>query len=303
MLSRASSERENDTLSALYISDLDGTLLMNDARLSNVTRSILQELLADGLPFSVASARAVSSMRPMLAGLDLRLPVIELNGAFLSELTTGRHAVVNAIEPALAEEVYAALLAAGCAPLVSTFDGCNDCVYHGTAINTGMQWYLDDRVAQRDPRLRPNGDTKAALREQVVCITAIGEEARLAELHVALGERHSGAVELHFFENGYSPGWHWLTVHDARATKAQGVRTLAELCGLSTEELIVFGDHVNDIKIFEIAAHAVAVANAHPDLKQVATHEIGSNEEHSVARYIREHWLARGGARPPESWR
>ena len=49
-------------MNTLYISDLDGTLLTNDARLSEFSRAVLRELIADGLSFSVASARSVVSM-------------------------------------------------------------------------------------------------------------------------------------------------------------------------------------------------------------------------------------------------
>ena len=42
--------------------------------------------------------------------------------------------------------------------------------------------------------------------------------------------------------------------------------------------------------LFRVATHAVAVANASPDLKLHATQVIGPNQEDSVVRYIRDHW-------------
>ncbi len=64
----------------LYISDLDGTLLGDDAELSPLTLATLHDLLLDGLLFTVASARSSASIRRVLRGLPLRLPVIEFNG-------------------------------------------------------------------------------------------------------------------------------------------------------------------------------------------------------------------------------
>lgn len=281
-------------MAALYVSDLDGTLLRNDARLSEYSRSGLRELLAEGLPFSVASARSVVSMRPMLRGLRLELPVITLNGAFLSDLETGRHEVVNSIERAVAEDLYASILGFDCAPLLATFDGKAECLYHQEARNAGMRWFLDDRIASRDARLRHAENLADALAHEVVCMTIIGLREPLAELDIALRERHGAMIETHVFENAYSPGWHWLTIHDRRATKAEGVRTLAEHRGLGTDELVVFGDHVNDLKLFQIAARAVAVANAEETVKAAATHVIGSNEKDSVVKYIRQHWRGSG---------
>lgn len=281
----------------LYISDLDGTLLRNDARLSEYSRRVLRELIADGLPFSVASARSAASMRPILHGLGLELPVIALNGAFLSDLETGRHEVVNSIDRAVAEDLYALVLQLGGVPLLATFDGEAERLYHCEASNDGMRWFLDDRIANRDVRLRRAENVADALAEQVVCMTMIGPRAQIAELEIAVRERHGLAIETHFFENPYSPGWFWLTIHDWRATKAQGVRTLVELRGLAGRELVVFGDHVNDVKLFEIATCAVAVANAEEAVKRVATHVIGSNEQDSVVKHIDEHWRSQKAAR------
>jgi Cof subfamily protein (haloacid dehalogenase superfamily) len=280
---------------ALYISDLDGTLLGSDACLSDFSRNALRELLADGVLFSVASARGVASMRPILRGVGLRLPVINLNGAFLSDLETGRHEVVNSLDAAVAEDLYGTIVKFGCAPFLATFDGTADCLYHPDAVNGGMRWYLDDRVANRDERLRRAGNQAMALADEVVCMTVIGLGTQLAELEVAVREPHGPMIETHLFENPYSPGWHWLTIHDRRATKAQGVRTLIELYGLDGKELIAFGDHLNDVKLFEIAAHAVAVANAEETVKRAATQIIGSNEEDSVVKYIHEHWRSKPG--------
>ena len=277
-------------MSTLYISDLDGTLLTNDATLSEFSRNTLQTLLNDGLSFSVASARSVVAMQAMFDGLRLKLPVIEFNGAFLSDLDTGRHEIINAIGPEVAEDVYNVIINSGCAPFVSTFNGNEDCVYHLEAINDGMHWYINDRHEKKDSRFRSVDDLIPSLQEQVVCLTVIAEAGNLSELESAILERHEGMVEIHHFENHYSPGWYWLTVHDRRATKDQAIRALMDNYGLNDSDLIVFGDHINDIKIFQIATESVAVANATDELKQHATHIIGSNQEDSVVKYIQGHW-------------
>jgi hydroxymethylpyrimidine pyrophosphatase-like HAD family hydrolase len=45
-------------MTALYVSDLDGTLLRNDARLSEYSRGLPRALRSEGLPFSVFRRRA-----------------------------------------------------------------------------------------------------------------------------------------------------------------------------------------------------------------------------------------------------
>lgn len=53
---------------------------------------------------------------------------------------------------------------------------------------------------------------------------------------------------------------------------------------------MVFGDQINDIKMFKIADHAIAVANADAELKRYSSLLIGLNTEDSVVKYIRQDW-------------
>ena len=276
-------------MTTLYVSDLDGTLLTNVATLSDYSRSQLQKLLAEGLKFSVASARSVVAMRNILHGLTLELPVIEFNGAFLSDLTTGRHAVVNSLEPQITQAIFTSIIQIGKTPFVSTFNGRHDCLYYDEPANEGEHWYVSDRQENRDPRLRRSTDVREALIEQVVCYTVIDRAEPLIELDALMEEQYGPLVETHLFENAYLPGWYWLTIQDRRATKDQAIAWLMAACGLDGHELVVFGDQTNDIKMFRIADLAVAVADAHADLKHHATHVIGSNEDDSVVKYIRRH--------------
>jgi hydroxymethylpyrimidine pyrophosphatase-like HAD family hydrolase len=247
-------------------------------------------MLHDGLSFTVASARSVASIQTILAGLDLRLPIIEFNGAFISDLATGRHLLVNDLAPAVAEDVYEIASASGCAPFVSTFDGLQDRLYYCDLFNKGMQWYVEDCHARRDKRLRHICDPMSAFRERVVCLTAIDRHRRLAKVEETILAQHGTAVETHLFENRYSPGWHWLTVHDRQATKDQAIRTVIDEWGLAGVELVVFGDNINDLKMFRLADRAIAVGNAIKVVKAAATEVIGENGEDSVVQFIRDEW-------------
>lgn len=271
----------------LYVSDLDGTLLDRTGALAEGCRSGLKELLEGGLEFTVASARSVFSMQQILGDLPLKLPVVCFNGAFISDLATGGHEVVNAIDPEVAGEIFDALPRFGCVPFLSTFDGKEDRVYYDSVINDGMRWYLEDRFRKKDRRWRKVGDMRSRLREQLVCITLIAREEELADLHRHLLERYPDNVEVHFQENMYSPGWHWLTIHDHRATKARGIDTLRTVRNLRDHRLVVFGDHINDLKMFQSADHAIAVSNAVKELRNHAHEVIGSHDEGSVVEYLK----------------
>ena len=282
-------------MSVVYVSDLDGTLLSDDGTLSAFSGESLRQLLRERLPFTVASARSVASIRPILAGLKLDLPIIEFNGAFISDLESGQHLVTNSIERAVVEDVYQLISAHGCIPFVSTFDGAEDRLYYQDITNEGMRSFLRDRQRHRDKRLRHSEDLTICFGDAVVCFTVIGANDVLSVLRSVIVGRHPHEVETDCFEDRYFPGWYWLTVHDHRATKDRAIRILLGERGLESSEVVVFGDSSNDIKMFQAADRAIAVANATDELKTFATEVIGSNNEDSVVQYILTDWLNRGG--------
>jgi 5-amino-6-(5-phospho-D-ribitylamino)uracil phosphatase len=274
----------------LYVSDLDGTLLNKSGKLGPLSRELLSIMLSNGLQFTVASARSVHSISQMLEGLELPLPVIEFNGAFISELN-GRHIVINSLNEAVKHGVYLEIQRAGFLPFISTYDGERDNLYHSDITNEGMRWYYEDRIAMRDPRLRPPRRLEDILDEQVICFTTIDREEALRPLEERLRLLYGDTIKLHLFRHLYCPGWSWLTVHDARACKAKALKTLMNSKGIDATELTVFGDDINDIEMFELAGRAVAVSNALDEVKRRADVMIGSNEEDSVARFIQSEWI------------
>ncbi|MGW8063519.1 HAD family hydrolase [Streptomyces ziwulingensis] len=66
-------------------------------------------------------------------------------------------------------------------------------------------------------------------------------------------------------------------------TKATGLALAAEHLGLGRRRTIAFGDMPNDIPMFHWAAHGVAMADAHPELKAVADEVTLTNEDDGVA--------------------
>ena len=68
--------------------------------------------------------------------------------------------------------------------------------------------------------------------------------------------------------------------------KGSGLSRLADRLGVRRDEVMVFGDAVNDLPMFEWAGHAVAVIGAHPDVKAAADEVTAGNDEDGVAIYL-----------------
>lgn len=276
----------------LYISDLDGTLLGTQQAISDYSLDNLQRMVDAGLPFTVASARSVTTMIETLRGLKLRLPMIAFNGAFIHDPMSGERRLLARMEPDLVRELYTLTRSMGCAPLISCWDGRADSILFEPAdpTNGGMAWYLSDRRRAADPRLREAADPLGRVAGQVVCLSLIHRRDALEPIRRELLGRFGGRVILQYYENMYETAWHWLTIHPTAATKARAIEIVTGELGYAPEELVVFGDHDNDIPMFKLAGRGVAMAGATEPLLEHADEQIGPNDEDSVVKYIMREW-------------
>ena len=278
----------------LYVSDLDGTLLNRQGLLSDTTRSGLGELLGQGLVFTVASARHVVSIRQLLAGLPLSLPVISSNGAFISDLATGRHELVHGMDGALGEAIFALVRRHGQMPFLSVHTPEGDRLCWQGVENEGQRHFVDERVLNGDPRLRHCADLASELGGgPLMTLVVVGPHGPLQALYEDIQAQFGEAVQCHLNEDLYRPDWPWLTVHDRRATKDQAIHILAQRYGLSDREVVVFGDQVNDITMLRAAHRGVAMANAIDEVKAEAHAVIGHHDDDAVLAFLQQEWAAR----------
>ena len=147
---------------------------------------------------------------------------------------------------------------------------------------------MHDRQVAGDPRFTVVEQVSDHFEECVVCLTAIDRHSTVEQIRARVEQEIPRGVEVHVMENLYQPGWHWLTIHDAKSTKASAMESMMAMVGLNGAETVCFGDHVNDLKMFEAADRCYAVSNAKEVLRKAATAVIGSNEEDSVVRFISE---------------
>jgi len=108
----------------LYISDLDGTLLQPDERISGFCCKTLNQLVQNGMLFSYATARSYHTARKCTAGLDAKIPLIVYNGTLIIDNQTGTILKENIFSPEQAAGIFELLQQCGIHPIVySLIDG------------------------------------------------------------------------------------------------------------------------------------------------------------------------------------
>ena len=77
-----------------------------------------------------------------------------------------------------------------------------------------------------------------------------------------------------------------LEIGNQSTSKASALKVLGERLNIKAEEMMAFGDHLNDLEMLKYVKYPIAVANAHALVKKSAFYITDSNHENGVANAI-----------------
>lgn len=266
----------------LYVTDLDGTLLRNDATLSGFTMDAVRAFVDAGYLFTYATARSYTSASVVAKDLTIALPVITFNGNFIVDAKTGDPLHGCYLDKASVLPLLHALLSQHAYPLVyASIDGRERVSWLAGHETEGVKRYLKNRPD--DLRLRPVAHPDALMDGDPFYLTFIDSQGPIKALEPLCAG--FPAFRAHKLEDSYAPGEFWLEISSCEAGKDAAVCRLREMIG--AKRVVCFGDNLNDMPMFEVSDAGYAVENAQPALKEMATGIIAANENDGVAHYLR----------------
>jgi len=266
----------------LYISDLDGTLLNSNAELSDYTTDKLNALIADGLHFTVATARASQSTQKVLANLNLRLPIILMNGALIYNLEQQCYAKINTLSPEAALAII---------NILRQFDTtafmyeCNDgefITYHEASKSQIMRDFIAERIASYQRRFRHIENFSNASYKHIIYFTLLDTHERLLPIYNAL--QVLSGLNCVLYHDTYRKGFWFLEIFSVDASKQTAADYLRETFGF--ERLIGFGDNLNDLPLFAACDVKVSVENAVAEVRAASDFVCDKNDRDGVVKWL-----------------
>ncbi|MBD3688860.1 HAD family phosphatase [Nanchangia anserum] len=268
----ASRSRSWSTLPALptmrlVVADMDGTLLDGEGRIPDGFADIARELAERGIVFAPASGRQLATLTDMFPDLD---SFVAENGTIISH--AGRARATTTLPDGVWRDVVQRARTLAGIPRV------------GIIVCGVASAYIEDsreditREASRYyHRLRTVEDL-LEIEDQVVKIAiydAVDASARVAQL----GEIAECAE---FIVSGQN----WLDIMPTVASKGRASLELAESLGIAAEDIVTFGDFLNDMSLMTLTPWSFAMANAHPDVRAAAAYEAPANTEAGVIQVL-----------------
>ena len=262
-------------MKTLYVSDLDGTLLNSQRQTSTYTNEVMEKLVDRGMLFSYATARSYYSAKPATKGLTAKIPLILYNGAFIIDNQSQEILLSNFFLKEEVKELSHYFNQKGFYPIVYAFRNHHEKFSYIPDKSTKQQ--LNFIKTRNDERKNPIEND--LYQGDVFYISCISTKEQLESFYHDLKDQY----QCLFSKDIYSQDW-WLEILPQKATKAHAILQLKDY--LKCDKIVVFGDGLNDLSMFEIANESYAVENACKELKEKATGVIESHDQDAVA-----HWL------------
>ena len=269
-------------MKTLFVSDLDGTLLTREERVSPYSCEKLNRLIEDGLLFTYATARSVVSAQKAVTGLNVSAPAVLYNGGLIYNF--GTREVLRAVlfPEDVKFHVLSVLEEYGIPPLVfGANNGRERVAWQAGRETYGMKRYLSRRTG--DARMAAVQSGGEAVEGSVFNFKCIGPREQIERAWNVL--KYDGRVICIFHQETYQNDF-WMEISPAEATKAKAVCFLKEKLGCN--RVVCFGDSSNDSDMFDVCEEKYAVMNADGWLKDKATGVIGFCEEDGVAKWLTE---------------
>ena len=272
-------------IKTLYVSDLDGTLLGDDSLLSCGTIDMLNRIIGQlGGLFTIATARTPATVVPLMQEVHARLPFIVIGGSAMWNPVTGCYEHTHGIDDATVNAVADVFDHHHAHPFIYRRHGNGMLhAHHYGPLSDQEARFVEARQHLPLKRFLLDDNGYRHSDDEALLIFSLNKYAVLKEIAQDLKDTVS-TCQVMLYHDIFDESEGYLEIFTAGTSKAAAIRELAHEVG--AERVVVFGDNRNDIAMMQAADHSVAVDNAFPEVKAIASEVIGPNTADSVARWI-----------------
>lgn len=270
----------------LIATDLDGTFFDSRGQVIPANIEAFRDAEAAGVAIAISSGRCPVDIQHVQSKIGMDTWSIGFNGAIVANPATDETIFSQTIERPVLEK------------LLTYLEDELDIFYHISCV--GVRYVLARGRHREAAENTRKGLTAHGLRIEFIdtwrdapdeilntCMKVIAsskipeEAARLQQETPALGLPLTIA----------SSWWNNIEAVAAGVDKGEGIRRLCDHLGITTDQVMVLGDQMNDYAMFQVAGWPVAMANGDNRIKAAARIVSGTNDEAGVAQAVRRYVL------------
>ncbi|MGG4492257.1 HAD family hydrolase [Metabacillus idriensis] len=246
----------------LFVSDLDGTLLSFEKKVTEQDISALKELKKNGVDVCLASGRMDVEIGEILTMVGEKYHRISQNGAFINtDQDESLHALT--FENVIAKEVFEQVRSTNLITIIADYS--KNYTERRDEVITGIESRMFSPIEENVNLLHALGQEVKASK-----ISILGEYEAISELQKILQERHPDTIETYISDK------QCLDVMPKNISKGNALKMLIEHLGIKSDEVACIGDSFNDIPMFNMTPHSFAMEEALPEVKTEAAYTVSS---------------------------
>lgn len=269
-----------------FITDLDGTLLRSDQTLSPYTLETIDSALQQDVVVTFATARGYVSAMQVVADIPWKYPLILYNGALIYDGLEGTVIDGYWLDYKISNDIIRIGRKHGLTPFYFSLDTDHrERVLHETLCREGETAFYQSRM--NDPRFMEVAALQCPESHRTLALTYIGLLDELEPIRREVNDCFGDVVHAHMMPDYYIRNHYFLEFSHVNGNKGDGLRLWAAHMGIPLRNTVVFGDHLNDLGLFEAGGTRIAVRNAHERIQKLADQVVDSNDADGVANYIR----------------
>ncbi|MFS1511068.1 HAD family hydrolase [Chengkuizengella sp. SCS-71B] len=253
----------------LLVTDMDGTLLNSDNKVSMNNKRALEHFVYEGGLFTVATGRMERSVIPYLDDLPINVPGVLYNGGALYDFQNQK-ILWNQGLP----EDFSLLLE----EIIQAFPGIGVEIYMNQNVYfiTHNEHTDSHRIKEK---LKKNTHSLEQLQGSWQKVMLVWEASLLDQVESFL-EQNSRGIDWVRSEPQF------LEVLAKNVNKGNGLIKLKKHLDLLNVSTVAFGDHLNDITLLTASDLGIAVDNGHDQLKSIACYSGKHHDEDALAAII-----------------
>lgn len=259
----------------MIVLDLDGTILNKDRKISESTKKYLNKLKKDGYIVVIATGRIYASALKATDGADFANYVISDTGACIYERLNSAPIFTNFIDTETAKAM---------------FDYYNEnCRYVDICDKNTIFKYSDE--PEYSEVIETTKDRYYIINNcsEISHITiSMKTNEDVMRVYNDLRSKFTN-LEIIIMQDSFSER-KWIEMMAKGTSKYNSINNLANYLNIKNEEIIAFGDGLNDIEMLEKCGYGVALDNALPAVKNKANDVTTLDHNNDgVINYLKEH--------------
>ncbi len=265
----------------LFIAGLDSNLLLPNKTISGFTLFKLNSLCKEGAKFAVATTRTPSSINKICEGLDLRYPMIIMDGAACYDFSCYSFNNVLNMPKEITNEIDLYFKERNIPIFAHSIADDDLHIYHGKFIDeVEKEFYNSCRNSYFDNYV--NVDVPKSAR---ICYYVMIKPKEEADIIVAdLMERFKDEIFINNYEYSKEPGYYYIKIHSIKASKVNAIDMLN--LDDNVDSVVAFGSNNYDIPMLNSADVKICFDNATPEVKQICDYIIQNGNPDKMVRMM-----------------